>query len=351
MIAGYKSMQQTVKGDLRFLGDIVPSEKFLVEMTDDVPVVVNLECPVTRAQVPAPDKVVLKAEIDWLINAFGSGLRVACLANNHIMDFGAEGFSDTVALLELAGVKWFGAGMNIDAARNGLVLRAGNRFMGFCGYVCPSTHPIFATANTPGVLPLDLDMIREDLHGLRDKGAHRVVVCLHWGAEEVPYPSPRDIELARTLADMGADLIIGHHSHCIQPYEIHNGRPIFYGIGNAVMPDLDLPSHYNDARQPERRYVKKQRSWNRRSLMVDYTLESGQVMVGKLNYDKGKLICGQKKVAASQLLYGSMTRQAAIFRWAGFYGQLRNLVFSFVERPRWPRLCHLRSLVMSKAST
>ena len=158
------------------------------------------------------------------------------------------------------------------------------------------------------------------------------------------YPKPSDIAIARIIADMGADLIIGHHSHCIQPYEVHNGCPIFYGIGNAVMPDLDLPCDYNESQQPGRQFVKRQRPWNRRSLAVDYSLKTQQVHVHKLYFDGHKLICRRRPGAASRLLVGEMSRQARAFRFAMFYGQFRNLLAGFMERPRLPRLHHLRSL-------
>ncbi len=329
---------------LRFLGDVVPSEKFLVEIPSEIPVVVNLECPITKAKVPAQGKVVLKAEVDWLTTAFGKNLLVVCLANNHIMDYGSEGFADTVALLEKSGVAWFGAGNCLAEVRNGVVLDIGNHRIGFCGYVCPSTHPVFATLNMPGVVPLDLELIRADLRAARAKGAERIVVCLHWGDEEVPYPKPDDIALARTISEIGADLIIGHHSHCIQPYEIYRGCPIFYGIGNAVMPDLDVPCDYNAAQQPGCQFVKKQRPWNRRSLTVDYFIKTNQVLVRKLNFNGYNLIFQKPLVPASRLLEGESSRQDRFFHFARLFGQFRNLVASFAERPRMPRLHHLRSL-------
>jgi hypothetical protein len=262
-----------------------------------------------------------------------------------MMDYGAEGLADTVALLEATGVKWFGAGTCRGTVRNSVVVDFGSHRVGFSGYVCPSTHPVFATSHTPGVLPLDLALVRADLHNLRSKGAERAVVCLHWGTEEVPYPKPGDISLARSIAEMGADLIIGHHSHCIQPYEIHNSSSIFYGLGNAIMPDLNVPCNCNESQQPTRMFVKRQRPWNRRSLAVDYSIKTNQVRVRKLYYDGQSLICRRSLVAASRLLGGEMSRQSLVFRFAALCGQIRNLLAAFAERPRLPRLHHLRSLL------
>lgn len=59
-----------------------------------------------------------------------------------------------------------------------------------------------------------------------------VVVCIHWGFEYNRLPMPLDIDLAHKAIDAGADLIIGHHPHCVQPKEIFKEKPIYYSLGN-----------------------------------------------------------------------------------------------------------------------
>lgn len=331
-------------GWVRFLGDVLPCQEFNVELDGDRPIVLNLESPITTTHSPAMGKVVLRSDADWLTPAFGKALRVACLANNHIMDHGGQGLTNTIAALESKGIDWFGAGPTRASVRNGIIVGLGGFRVGFAGYVCPSTNPIYADDDAPGVVPPELGAVRADLASLRDRGANRVVVCLHWGAEEVPYPRPGDVVLARAVAELGADLIIGHHSHCIQPYEIRNRRPIFYGIGNAVMPDLDLPCNFDSANQPTRRFVKHQRRWNRRSLAVDYHLETRQVHVQRARFDGSTLSFHPGCVSRSLLLNVKLRYQANVFRMAGVYGQVRNLVAGFVERPRLPQLHHIKSL-------
>jgi len=58
------------------------------------------------------------------------------------------------------------------------------------------------------------------------------VVCLHWGFEHVHAPAPCQRELARRLIDAGADVIIGHHPHVAQGWEVHAGKSVFYSLGN-----------------------------------------------------------------------------------------------------------------------
>lgn len=63
-----------------------------------------------------------------------------------------------------------------------------------------------------------------------------VVVTIHWGVELDTQPRAADVRLGRRLIDAGADVILGHHSHRLQPMGTYKGRPIFYGLGNFVWP-------------------------------------------------------------------------------------------------------------------
>jgi len=66
----------------------------------------------------------------------------------------------------------------------------------------------------------------------------RVIVSVHGGVEDSPWPSPFSREAYRSLIDSGATLVHGHHSHVPQGYEAYGDGVIFYGLGNfAVDPD------------------------------------------------------------------------------------------------------------------
>jgi hypothetical protein len=99
------SLNQLVDVRVRFSGDVVPLGSFRVEMPEDLPIIVHFECPITKARLLAQGKVALRAEGDSLAMVFGKHFRVACLANNHMMDKEAEAISDTVALREDTDVK------------------------------------------------------------------------------------------------------------------------------------------------------------------------------------------------------------------------------------------------------
>ncbi len=67
---------------------------------------------------------------------------------------------------------------------------------------------------------------------IRDSDAQRCVVNLHWGFEHTDVPAPFQRDLARRLVDAGASLIVGHHPHVPQGWEVYRDSPVFYSLGN-----------------------------------------------------------------------------------------------------------------------
>src|SRR5438093_9934988 len=88
-----------------------------------------------------------------------------------------------------------------------------------------------ATGYLPGVAIDSSEALEADIMRLREK-VDRIVVTVHWGVPYQREPSEDDVAKARFAVDCGADVVIGHHSHIVQPFEVYRGRPIFYGVGN-----------------------------------------------------------------------------------------------------------------------
>ena len=72
----------------------------------------------------------------------------------------------------------------------------------------------------------------EALAALRAQGCQIVIVSYHWGEEKDYVPNERQVPLGRATIDAGADLVIGHHSHRINPIEVYKGKYICYSLGN-----------------------------------------------------------------------------------------------------------------------
>jgi hypothetical protein len=306
--------------------------------------VVNLEAPVTDAGTPAPGKVNLKVSgLHFEVSLAEAPLAV-CLANNHVMDFGAVGLLDTMSRLRQLGIVFFGAGTRADNHHNPTIVEVDGLKVALSGYACSTTAPIFAQRDGHGVAPLDLEAVKRDILRARRSGADRIVVSLHWGAEEVSLPRPKDVFLARAIIDAGADAIVGHHPHVIQPWELRGERPIFYSLGNFIMPDLDVPSYFTAEEATARSFVKRQAPWNRSSLAFTYEPRTRMVATSSFRFDGTRVMRSPRGIRPTRSL-GIGGLYATRFRLAFIYGKLRQLAFDYLRQPRMPRLRHLRFLM------
>lgn len=250
---------------LTILGDIYLDRSYIVRGLDS-PFIVNLEHPITKRGKPIPNKTNLQQERSYLLETFGGYPIAVCLANNHIFDYGDDGFQDTISYLSSNGVGYYGAGNPANNYYNPFVVELKGRRLGLFGYVCPTTHPVFCNEKGSGVARIDLEKILLDMKAHRD-ALDLIIISLHWGEEEVPFPRPEDISLARQLIDHGADIIVGHHAHIIQSYELYKNKHIFYGLGNFLFPDLDTPCCHDGAHFTSR-YEKRWFAENNQSIAV-----------------------------------------------------------------------------------
>jgi poly-gamma-glutamate synthesis protein (capsule biosynthesis protein) len=84
----------------------------------------------------------------------------------------------------------------------------------------------------------------ENLKQIREarRSCEFVIVVIHGGQEDYHFPSPRMVREYRFYAENGASVVIGHHPHCISGFEVHQGSPIFYSLGNFL---FTLPSEFD----------------------------------------------------------------------------------------------------------
>jgi poly-gamma-glutamate capsule biosynthesis protein CapA/YwtB (metallophosphatase superfamily) len=158
-----------------------------------------------------------------------AGINVVTLANNHLLDCGRAAVLDTLESLTQAGLSPLGAGSDETTAQIPVIQLAQGKRIGLLNYYWnPRTA---ARENRPGSCRDTPERLEAGIRSLREK-ADRVVVIFHWG---IPYkltPLPEDLAKARFAIDCGADVVVGHHPHVIQPFEVYRGHPIFYSVGN-----------------------------------------------------------------------------------------------------------------------
>ena len=192
--------------------------------------IVNLESPVTirdaAIQKTGPN---LKSNLpDFFFTA--GGIDVVTLANNHVMDFGAGGLQDTLDYCLRNEIKSVGAGMEKEANRF-LILEHDDQKVAVINFA-ENEWLQDGNAGAFGMDPIDIARTIKIASDIADY----TLVVAHCGSEHYSLPSPRTKKTMRFLVEQGADAVVCHHSHCVSGYEVYQGRPIFYGLGNFYFP-------------------------------------------------------------------------------------------------------------------
>ncbi len=209
-----------------------------VELVRDADLaVVNVEAPITDGgrRFPLYKDYVYRAPARSADALAWAGFDVIELANNHSIDFGAEGLADSAANATRAGLTLVGAGQSGAEARRGAIATVGDLRVGLLAYAEDQFLwrvyvDQFARPGHAGVAALTVENLREDVARLRPQ-VDVLVVSLH-GGEGYRAPEPRMLEWSRLAVDLGADLVVNHHPHVTQPIALERGRPIFLSVGN-----------------------------------------------------------------------------------------------------------------------
>lgn len=160
-----------------------------------------------------------------------AGVNVVTLANNHLVDCDRAGVTETLDALRQVGVFAVGAGADERAAHAPVIMESHGRRIGILAYYW--NRRCAATSTLPGSAMDPPEALEEDISALRAR-ADRIIVTFHWGIPYERVPSAEDRAKARFAVECGADVVIGHHPHVLQPFEVHRGRAIFYSVGNLA---------------------------------------------------------------------------------------------------------------------
>jgi poly-gamma-glutamate capsule biosynthesis protein CapA/YwtB (metallophosphatase superfamily) len=203
--------------------------------------VVNLETAVTDGgEAVQPKKYNFRAPPVALDALKAAGIDAVSLANNHGLDFGLEGLTDTLAAGAERQYPVIGIGNNAAEALTPYRVDIRGQRISVFGVTdvidSPYEYDWRATDTAPGVASSKfegLDRLVETIKQWRPE-SETIVVYLHWGIEREPCPSDRQREVARALTDAGADIIVGTHAHWVQGAGMFDRAFVGYGLGNFV---------------------------------------------------------------------------------------------------------------------
>ncbi len=215
--------------------------------------IANLETPLTdwAEQTPYKDKAAVDAGKDVILRVRSpqaaqalaqGGIMVVGLANNHTMDFTDHGLLETFDRLRKAGVLFAGAGENLAAAEDALIVQIKGRRIGILSFSDVVPRYSWAEETRPGIATgKEADRVVEAIRRARPK-VDILILLLHWGTQFVSEPVPRQLYLAQQAQRAGADLVLGAHPHVLQGVGCLGRVPVVYSAGNFVFPTMSLPT-------------------------------------------------------------------------------------------------------------
>jgi len=193
----------------------------------------NLEGPISSRGTKVGSMYSFRSDPRAIEGLLYAGFDVLSIANNHIWDYGADAVRDTLVILKDAGIGVTGGGVDYQEAHRPLIKEVKSTKVVFLGYTDLISSSLGSKTAKPAIAFLDIDLAISDVKEAR-KVADLVVVSLHWGNEYETTQNLNQEKVARALIDAGAQLIIGHHPHVIQPVTEYGGGYIAYSLGNFV---------------------------------------------------------------------------------------------------------------------
>jgi poly-gamma-glutamate capsule biosynthesis protein CapA/YwtB (metallophosphatase superfamily) len=166
-----------------------------------------------------------------------AGFDLMTVATNHVKNCGIVGcwddaMLDSIDTLREAGITVVGGGHNLEEAGQYAIIEQNGVKFAFIGTTTVGAE-MWATEAEPGTNPLKHEIIAAQIADAR-QNADVVIVLAQWGSEYQHEPNWDQFDLAGTMMEAGADLVIGNQAHWVQGIEHFPNGLVAYGLGNFV---------------------------------------------------------------------------------------------------------------------
>jgi len=182
-----------------------------------------------------------------------SGVDVVELTGNHNNDNGSSYNQESISLYRSLGMGTFGGGLNSAEASKPFVTSKKNTNIAFFGYNKADGlgSGAIADESSAGANYYTDDKAKKDIETAKTNQSFVIVdiqflECYAYPDSYVEFPQcdgtiAGQQETFRKMIDFGADMVIGSSAHQPQTYELYNGKPIYYGLGNLYFDQTQQP--------------------------------------------------------------------------------------------------------------
>jgi poly-gamma-glutamate capsule biosynthesis protein CapA/YwtB (metallophosphatase superfamily) len=196
----------------------------------------NLEGPISDKGYKVGSENSFRFDPKAIDGLAAAGFDVLSVANNHMIDYTGEALRDTFSRLKTANIDYAGGGFNATEAGNPIVKEIENTKFAFLAYtsVCiPQWKPSETTSGINCISETDIEKVKEQIKKAKET-ADIVIISIHTGNEYTQNITKFQNDFSKAAIDAGADMVVGHHPHVAQKYEIYKDKYIFYSLGNFI---------------------------------------------------------------------------------------------------------------------
>jgi poly-gamma-glutamate capsule biosynthesis protein CapA/YwtB (metallophosphatase superfamily) len=223
----------------------------------------HLEVPLAKPNGPFKGYPLFSAPPEVATALAGVGYDTCSTASNHTLDQGPDGVANTLDVLDSAGLKHTGSARSAKEAAAPLLMDIKGVKVGHVSFTFDFNSGTSVPAGSPWLgNKLDPAKVIAAAKAARQAGAEVVIASMHWGIEDKHEPTNEQMRLARQLTeDPSIDLIVGHHAHVVQPFELVNGKWVAYGLGNQVARHEQPRGTTEEGAIARFQFVKSQNGW------------------------------------------------------------------------------------------
>lgn len=214
--------------------DFTPALKYVKDIVSKYDIAYyNQETPAGDSSISYSGYPLFYTPSEYVDAMVDAGFNTISLASNHSLDKGEKGILNTLKYFKNTDTLYNGMSDSEENRNNYIIKEKNNITYSMLSYTTLTNGLIVPKGKDYLLNTFDKEKVRKDVEALRDK-VDVLIVAMHWGVEYQSSPNEEQIEIAKFLADLGVDIVIGNHPHVLQPITKIDDTIVMYSLGNFI---------------------------------------------------------------------------------------------------------------------